>query len=153
MLPNIAGFFAGLFVAMALIAGIELGGFALLGELPEDLQSPDPQVMQAAVAKLPTIAFVMLIAAYTVGSFGGALVAGLICRSGRLVFPALIGALIWGSTLYWLLKIPSPLLVWFSLLTVPLATVAGALLALVLRPSPLPGIQPYDMRKKGMACK
>lgn len=138
---------------MVLIAGIELSGFAMLTDPPAGLDSPDPKVMQAAVARLPTFAFVMLLLAYTVGSFSGALVAAIICRTWRLVSAGVIGVIIWGSTLYWLLQIPSPLLVWFSLATIPVATLAGAILALLLMPSPLEGVQPYDMRKKGMACK
>jgi hypothetical protein len=153
MFRNIAGFIAGLLVAMLLIAGIELTGFALLKDRPAGLDSPDPQVMQAAVAQLPMFAFVTLLAAYTIGSFGGAMVAALICREWRLLYAGLVGLIIWGSTLYWLLQIKSPLIVWLSLVTVPLATLAGAILSLLLRPSPLDGVQPYDMRKKGMACK
>lgn len=153
MFRNIGGFIAGLAVAMLLIAGIELTGFALLTDRPVGLDSPDPQVMQAAVARLPTFAFVTLLAAYTIGSFSGSLVAALICREWRLLYAGLVGLIVWGSTLYWLLQIKSPLIVWLSLVTVPLATLAGAILALVLRPSPLDGVQPYDMRKKGMACK
>ena len=152
MLRTILGFIVGLLVAMGLIAAIELSGFAILGK-PAELDSPDPKIVQAAVAKLPTLAFVMLVLAYTIGSFGGAFTSAMICRQARLVVPILIGSIVWASTLYWLLKISSPWLVWLSLVTIPVATLAGAFLALILRPSPLEGPQPYDMRKKGMACK
>jgi hypothetical protein len=153
MWRNIAGLIAGFLVAMALVACIETLGFVLLTDPPAGLDSPDPQVMQAAIAKLPTFSFVMVLLAFTAGAFGGPLVAALICRGKRLVFAVVIGLVLWSSSLYWLLHIPSPLILWSSLVIMPIATLAGGLLALFLTPSPREGVQPYDMRKKGMACK
>lgn len=153
MWRNIGGFVAGILVAGLLVAGIEFLGIKLLKNPPAGLDSPDPAVMQAAIERLPRFSLVMVLLAFTVGAFGGSFTAALLCRDYRLVFAAAVGLLIWISTLYWLLTIPSPWILWGSLQTVPVATLIGGLSAIVWKPSPIAGVQPYDMRKKGMACK
>lgn len=153
MLRNTGGFLAGLFVAGLLIAVIEFLGFQMIKDPPPGLSSQDPAVQQAAIAQLPTIAFVMLLVAYGAGSFGGALVTAVISQHYRLLTAGLLGLLLWCAAFFWLLQIPSPPLAWASLAVIPLATLAGAIMAFAVRSDPPDSVQPYDMRKKGMACK
>ena len=153
MWRNIGCVIAGLFVAMFLVGVIEFIGMKIVPP-PPDIMSPDKAKQAAAIAALPTMSFVFVLIAWTIGSCAGSFTAAYICRGPRLALAAIIGVFIWLASLANLLTIPSPLFLWIGGLTlVPLACWAGAKAAIALNPSPPSGPQPFDMRQKNMACK
>ena len=135
MLRNIAGFISGLIAGFIVVLAIEALNFVIIKPLPEGLDSSDPATMKAAIAKLPHVAFAMILLAWTAGAVVGPFTTAFISRGPRLVLACVTGGLFWLATLYNLLTIPGPWYLWLGLLIVPVATLAGAGLALRLRPS------------------
>lgn len=152
MLRNLGAFSVGLLVAFVLVATIQNLGMWVVKPSPE-VQSQDWEVMKAAIAKLPPQSFLFVLISWSCGSFGGAVSATLIARQSRMLPAVIIGVLLWLATLSMLLMIPGPLFMWSGLLLVPAACAAGIALAVRMIPTQPAGTQPYDMRKKGMACK
>lgn len=158
---NIWGVIAGL--AVCCVAILYAGGAMTVSvcPLPRVL---DPSIGKSisrylteipAVAPIPAAVFVRMIAApYVLGAFSGGLVAGLIIGGGKLwpglavsAFPLLV-------TLLMAMAQPSSLwVVAAAFMLEPLAALAGAKLAGVLRKPPSPsGPQQHDMRRENMAC-
>ncbi|WP_425616031.1 hypothetical protein NA78x_005969 [Anatilimnocola sp. NA78] len=153
MLRNFAGVFLGLIVAMCVVALVEIIGMVIYPPHP-DLMSADVEKRAAAMAALPAGSFGFVLAAWTIGSFVGSFLAAYICNGRRQMMAGVIASFLWVAALVNLITIPGPL--WFGingLVLIPLAFWLGCVLAILLRPSPRPGPQPYDMREKGMACK
>jgi|GEM_PF-4625336 len=133
MLRNLGGFCVGLLVAFAIVSAIQTIGIWIVKPPPE-VQSPDWEVMKAAVARLPLQSFLFVLLSWTAGAFGGAVAATLICRQARFVPATVIGLLLWLATLSMLLLIPGPLFMWSGLLLVPVACAAGIALAVWMIP-------------------
>ncbi|QDU25108.1 hypothetical protein ETAA8_01690 [Anatilimnocola aggregata] len=153
MFRNIAGVVLGLMVAMGLVLVIELVGMTIVPP-PEGIMSVDKVKQQAAFAELTPASFAFVLAAWTVGSFGGSLVAALTCASRRMVLAGIIAAFLWFAALVNLISIPSPVWFWVAGLTlIPLAWWLAVQVALIIRPNRPRGPQPFDMRAKNMACK
>ncbi|MGL4464512.1 MAG: hypothetical protein ACRC1K_20360 [Planctomycetia bacterium] len=120
---------------VAVIAGtIVAGGVVAVGEGLSGLLHPppagmdfnDPDKLRAFIATLPASAFVFVLAAWTVGSFAGSLVAGLLTRGRSAVAPAVVGGLMIAAVLFNLATIPHP--VWMAvaaIVLVPAALFAG----------------------------
>jgi len=153
MLRNFAGVFLGLIVAMCIVALVEIIGMVIIPPHP-DLISSDKAKQAAAFAALPAGSFGFVLAAWGLGSFVGSFVAAYICTGRRLMLAGIIASFLWVAALVNLITIPGPL--WFGisgLVLIPAGFWVGSVLAVLLRPTPRTGPQPYDMREKGMACK
>ena len=144
----------------ACIAGFVVGNLLVFlveqinsGLMPTDLKPGDMEAFKAAIAKLPTYAFVVVLVAWSVGAFGGPFTTTLLARGPRVLLACVIGGYFWFATLSMLILIPGPAFMWLGLMMVPIMALAGAALALKLNPNKPSGPQPYDMREKGMACK
>lgn len=155
MWRNIGGTVAGLLVGMVVVGVVENIGTWIVqppAEVQEATKSSDPARLRAVIDKLPLASFLFVLAGWTAGAFAGPFTTALVCKKLRVLLAGSIGFLLWLATFAMLLMIPGPLFMWSGLLLVPIA--CGAAIALAVRMIPRhEGPQPYDMRKKGMACK
>ena len=110
---------AGAFVAGLLIAAVEAVSSALF-PLPPGLDIHDHEAMRQHIDTLPTGAFLMVLAAWAIGSFGGSWVAARLASRARLVHGMIVGALFLLAGVLNMLMIPHPWWMW-----------AGGIVALV----------------------
>lgn len=120
---------------------------------PEGIDSYNSVVSEAAIASLPLSAFLLVLVAWTLSSLCGAFTTAAISRGPRVLLASVISGLFWCATLLNLLTIPGPGMMWWGLILIPLGCLVGITLALRLNPPTRSGPQPFDMRKKNMACK
>lgn len=134
MLRKILAVVAGLFVAFCLIVVIELVS-TLLHPMPEGLDPANAEQFQTHVATLPISAFLLVLTAWTLGTFAGGFVAAKIARSHALLFSGVVGAFVFAATVFTLLEIPHPL--WVSITAVLAIPVAAFLAGRLARPKPV----------------
>ncbi len=142
------------FMAGALVVGLLEAAGHMLYPPPSGIDVTDQNNSKRLLINCLRGAIIMVLVAWAAGSLAGGFVAALIakrkpyrpCLHRRL--PANAGR---GNTM---LMIPHP--TWFVvtsfLVVVPSALLGAMLAGLVLRAPPGAGPQPYDMRKKNMAC-
>jgi hypothetical protein len=124
MLRKFLAVLAGLFTAVALVALIESLSNRIYPP-PEGMDPRNAAQLEAFVQSLPVGALAMILAAWTLGTLAGALVACWIAREKPLVFASIIGALMLAATVLNLLSIPHP--DWFSITAIVLVTGAALL--------------------------
>ena len=134
MIKNMLSIVAGIMVAFMLIAGIEMLSHQIYS-LPKDIDPKDPEVMKNFMSHIPMGALLMILLAYTVGSFGGGIITGLIASEKRIQMGITTGVVLLILGISNLIMIPHPL--WFSIASVLLyvpAAYAGVLLSFKLNP-------------------
>ncbi|MSR19012.1 MAG: hypothetical protein EXS00_07605 [Phycisphaerales bacterium] len=123
-------------LVLSVIAGsavfmiIHLAGLGLLGYLwpmPEGTDPQNVESMKLAIAAMPILAFVALLASYFVATAAGSFVAALICgNDGRhLAASMTVGLLFTVAAVMNLATVPHP--VWFVALNVPEFMIAAGL--------------------------
>lgn len=93
MARTILAVMAGLALAMATMLLFE-AGYGLLHPLPPGANAQDPATMGTHLAHAPLPALLLVLAGWTVGAFGGGLVAARISRRHPLGAALAIGALV-----------------------------------------------------------
>ena len=158
MIRGILGTVVGFFVAGGTVFGIEMIGYVLYpppAEIVAARQQNDRAAMNKAAAeymqRAPLPAKALVPTAWIVGTLLGALTATAIAGGRTFIPAAIVGGLIWLSTVMNLANFWHP--TWIALLGivgVPAAAYAGW--RLLRKPQAGAGPQPYDMRQKNMAC-
>ena len=123
LIRRILAVVAGLIVAAVVVAGVEAAS-SVLYPLPEGIDHTDREAMTAAIAQLPTTAFLAVLVAWGLGALAGAWTAVRI--SGVAVTGYIIGALLLAAGVANLLAIPHPVWMWpGALVAVGAGTLAG----------------------------
>jgi hypothetical protein len=146
-----------IFVAV-IVGGITVGIVEIPGYFihppPPGLSFNDMEAMKAHAAKAPPLAMAVVALAWAAGPFVGTLAACLIVRKKYMVHGLIIG------TIFALLDasnfgmFPHPIWLIVAGIAFPfLASSAAAFIANRLFPPKACSHQPFDMRKKNMACK
>ncbi len=134
MFKNVLSVVAGIMVAFMLIAGIEMLSHQIYS-LPKNIDPNDKEAMKNFIHEIPAGALAMILLAYTVGSFGGGLITGLIASEKRIQMGITTGVVLLILGISNLIMIPHPL--WFSIASLVLyipAAYTGVLLSLKLKP-------------------
>ncbi|MEL7186139.1 MAG: hypothetical protein AAFN50_06860 [Pseudomonadota bacterium] len=105
---NILAGIVGVVLAGSIIMIVEMVGHTMFPP-PPDLDFSDVDAMRSYVSTLPAGAFLSVVLAWTLGAFGGTLVASKIGNARALIFACIIGGLILAGTAYNLVTIPHPL--------------------------------------------
>jgi hypothetical protein len=129
MLRSILAVVLGLVVANVVILAMEFAGHAVYPP-PAGLNLSDPASLRAAMAKMPTGAFVLLAVGGVVGTTVGAWVAARISRRRPLLHGLIVGGLVTLGAIGNALMIPHP--PWFQVVSpvsILPAAYAGAWLA------------------------
>ena len=159
MIRGIFGTIVGLLVAFVVIAVTDAINHRLYPP-PEAIRTAamkqDFVALRAAVKEwlpnAPLLTQILVPTGWIVGTFLGAITAAGIARARPLVPVLIVGGLVWLATMANLRMLPHP--AWMAacgLIGIPLAALTA--FGLTPRRAALAGPQPYDMRKKNMACK
>lgn len=153
IIRNIFGVITGIVVCGVVIMFAE-GVTGLFFPLPKEIDPSDWDAIRKNVAGMPAAAFACIVASWVLGAFSGGLVAGLITGGGRLWPGLIVSAFPLLGTMLMVRWLPHPLwAVGAAFMLEPLAALAGAKLAGMLRKSPSPaGPEHHDMRRENMAC-
>ncbi|MDP7447262.1 MAG: hypothetical protein QF689_01625 [Candidatus Latescibacteria bacterium] len=126
MIRALLGVFGGLALAMTMVFVLEGIGHQMYPP-PADLDPTDREAFAAAVAAMPVMALVMVLIAYSLGTFAGAWLAARV--GGRPFYAFLVGGVMTLAGMTNLIAVPHPL--WFTivgtLIFLPSAWVAGRL--------------------------
>jgi hypothetical protein len=114
----------GALIAFALVAGIEAVG-ARVFPAPAGIDAAQPAQWQTSIPKLPLGALLIVLAAWIVSTFVGAVAASLIARRRVRLVSAIVGILVLASTVANFVLIPHPLWMVFC-------GVAGIIIAALL---------------------
>ena len=152
MIRSVLAVVAGIFVAVIVVVVVEAIGHAVYPP-PSDIKLGDSEALQAIIAKLPVGAIAFVLVAWGLGSLAGGFIAATIAGRAQATHALIVGGIQMAFGILTMVIIPHPL--WFVIasfaIVVPSAWL-GARLAQLVRPSPPAGPQPYDMRRKNMAC-
>ncbi len=112
---------AGLVTGFVLVASIEAIG-SIFYPPPAGLDMANTEQMGAYIKTLPTEAYLFVLAAWTIATFGGGLVACLIAKSRPKLFALIIGALLLAAAVFNLVMHPHP--TWFTISAVVAIVIA-----------------------------
>lgn len=101
--------------------------------MPSGLDPTVPEQLRAHVGSLPMLAFVIVLSAWTLGTFVGGLLAARIAGRAPLRHAAIVAGFILAATIMNLVMLPHP--VWVALLAVLLIPLAAWCASLVATPS------------------
>ena len=133
MLRRVFALVAGLLVAVGVVGLVE-GLSSRLYPLPPGIDYNDREAMTAAIAMLPTGAFVLVLVAWGMAALAGSWVAVRI--GGHASLGYLIGFLLAAAGLANLAMIPHPAWMWVgAAIVIPLGTLAGVRLSSAPRQS------------------
>jgi hypothetical protein len=110
---SILAVLAGTIVAGVLISIVEAISSAIF-PLPPGLDLHDHEAMRQHIDTLPIGAFLMVLAAWAIGAFGGSWVAARLAGRARLVHGSIVGALFLLAAVLNMLMIPHPVWMWFG---------------------------------------
>ncbi len=126
MLRSILAVFLGLVLSNVAIFGFEHVVHAVYPP-PAGLDHSDPGALHAALGKMPTGAFLLLLLAWVIGTSIGAYLAATIARRARIGHGLVVGGLIMIGAILIMLHIPHPAWLWaLALASIPAAAYAGA---------------------------
>ena len=108
---SVLAILVGAVVAVVLIAVVEALSSAIY-PLPPDLDIHDHEAMRQHIDTLPIGAFLLVLAAWAIGSFGGSWVAARLATRVRLVHGLVVGALFLLAGIMTMLTIPHPWWMW-----------------------------------------
>jgi len=112
---------AGLVTGFVLVACIEAIGYIFYPP-PAGLDMTSTEQMGAYIQTLPTGAFLFVLAAWTIATFGGGLVACLVAKTKPMMFASIIGFCLLAASVFNLVMHPHP--TWFSISAVIAIVVA-----------------------------
>ncbi len=115
MLRKIAAVVLGILVAATIVAAVEAIGHTVY-PVPGDLDINDTDRFKSYVASLPIGAFLFVLAAWTLATLGGGLLASFIARDNPFLYTTIVGSFVLVATVANLIMIPHPL--WFSITAV-----------------------------------
>ena len=117
---------AGIITSFILIAIVEYIS-ALVYPLPPGTDFKNVEAMKQLMQTLPVGALWFVVLAYTVGSFGGGLIAAIVAPSYKIRSGIIVGCVVMAGGIMNLIDIPHPL--WFAVITllvfVPFAYLGG----------------------------
>lgn len=118
----------GVVVAVVLVGLVQLGGQQIYPP-PAGIDFHDQAQVAAMVANLPTGALVFVLAAWAMGSFGGAFIAAKIARRSQTGVALVVAAFMLAAIVFNLVAYPHPLwmMVLGVLMPVPCALAGSAL--------------------------
>jgi hypothetical protein len=145
ILRSIAAVIVGLFTMMVTVGFVERLGHEIY-PWPEGVNDPelikkfrsDPAAGKKFVDELPTGAIAVVLFAWQIGAFFGALVAALIAASRRYLHAGIIGGVVLLASIAMMMLISHPdwMIVAGLLLPMPLSLIAGKLVSLLFPPPP-----------------
>ncbi len=124
MTRKIIAVLLGIITAFASVAGIEALGHAIYPP-PIDLDMNDTEKMAEYMQLAPLGALLSVLAAWTIATLVGGVVAGKVSGEKPLVFASIIGALMMAASVSTLIMIPHP--TWFSITAIVLIILATLL--------------------------
>ena len=130
MMRTLAAAIAGVIVAMLAIQLVQMLGH-LVYPPPADIEFGEPEQVREFIATLPIGSILFVGAAWTIGTFVGALAGALIARTGAIPYAIVVGGFVLAGAILMLVIIPHP---WWFTIAAPLAIVAAAILAVFLAP-------------------
>jgi hypothetical protein len=128
LLRSILAVLLGAVLAFVLVACVEAIGHVVY-PLPADLDLSDSDSVNAAITAMPVGAFLFVLLAWVVGTFGGAVLASWLAGRAPIVHGLVIGGLLLAAGVANMLMLPHP--GWFcvvAVLLVPSAAYVGAAL-------------------------
>ena len=133
---SVLAILAGTIVAGLLISAVEAVS-SMLFPLPPGLDLHDYEAMRQHIDTLPVGAFLFVLAAWAIGSFGGSWVATRLAGRAKLVHGLIVGGLFLLAGVMNLLMIPHPAWMWAGgILTLVAPSYFGARLAASRAPNP-----------------
>ena len=152
MIRSVLAVVAGVIVAVIVVAVVQVIGHAVYPP-PPGIHHADSEALKNIIAQLPVGAIAFVLVGWGLGSLAGGLTAAAIAGRAQSAHALIVGCIQMAFGIHMLLMIPHPL--WFVIasfaIVVPSAWL-GARLATLFWPSSPGGPQPYDMRRKNMAC-
>jgi hypothetical protein len=112
-LRSILAFLIGAAVGGVLIFAIESVNYVLYPP-PQELDLNDPAAMTAYVGTLPLTAFLVVLAAFAVGSFGSAWTAARISAKHELIIGLALGCMFQIGAIYNFIVLPTPTWMWIA---------------------------------------
>ncbi len=85
--------------------------------LPAGINPDDTKTISELYLNMPTAAFLLLLAAYMLGSFSGGFVAAIISKDGKTYIAIIVGIILTAMGLVNLIRFPHPL--WFWVVSLP----------------------------------
>jgi hypothetical protein len=152
MIRSVLAIFAGVIATVIVVVVVQTMGHAFYPP-PPVIHHADSEALKDIIAQLPVGAIAFVLVAWGLGSLAGGLTAATIAGRAQTTHALTVGCIQMAFGIHMLLMIPHPL--WFviaSFVIVMSSAWLGARLAQLIRPSPPAGPQPYDMRRKNMAC-
>ena len=126
ILRNIAGILIGLIVGSVLNGQlISLNGSVV--SLPEGINPQDMESLKAGMHLFSPTNYLVVFAAHALGTLSGALVAGLIAQSGKIIFCYLVGGVFLFAGITMVVMLPTP--IWFAAVDLLFAYIPMAWLA------------------------
>lgn len=107
MIRRIAAVVLGIVVAGGIVAAVEGIGHTVY-PLPPGIDYKDPVQFETYVAGLSVGAFLFVLAAWNLGTFGGGLLACFVAREKPYIYATIIGAFVLAATVANLIMIPHP---------------------------------------------
>jgi hypothetical protein len=151
MIRSIIGVIVGIFCGGIVVLLLELPGM-FLHPPPPGIELLNSDALRAHINSTPTALKIMVIVAWAVGPFVGALIASWIAGRVRRVHSISIGIVFTVLVLLNLISLPHPIWMWMGLVApLPMARLGANLAERLLGPQ-IPSPKPYDMREKNMAC-
>ena len=152
MVRSILAILAGFLAGSCVVWMIDLGS-NFIHPPPPDFKMSDAETLRAHVARAPLAVKLLVGVAWTVGPLVGAWLAAWIAQRAKATHGLIVGGLFLLMNVISILNFPLP--AWISVTCIvvpPISSFAGALLGRRMSGPPSSGPQPYDMRKKNMAC-
>jgi hypothetical protein len=126
---SVLAILVGAIAAGVLITAVEAVSSAIF-PLPPGLDLHDHEAMRQHIDRLPIGAFLFVLAAWAIGTFGGAWVAARLANRARLVHGLIVGALFLLAGVLNMLMIPHPVWMWVGgILVLAVGSYLGARLA------------------------
>jgi len=123
---SILAVFLGMFLFMLTVFALEHAAHAVYPP-PPGLDRSDPGALHAAMGKMPTGAFLLLVMGWVVGAADGAWLAATVARRARIVHGLIVGGVAMAGAILIMVHIPHPAWIWvLSLVSIPAAAYAGA---------------------------
>lgn len=116
----------GVIVAIVLVQSIEMLGHTIY-PIPQDMDFSDSDQVREFMSTLPVGAILFIGIAWTVGAFGGTLVAAWIATARPLVYAIIVGGFVLAGAVTMLILLPHP---WWFTISAPLGVVVGAYLGM-----------------------
>jgi hypothetical protein len=152
MVRSILAVLAGFLAGSCVVWMVDLGS-NFIHPPPPDFNMSDADALRSHIARAPLAVKWLVGVAWTIGPLVGAWLATWIAQRAKVTHGLIVGGLFLLMNVISILVFPLP--AWISVTCIvvpPISSLAGALLGRYMSPPLNRAVQPYDMRKKNMAC-